>query len=307
MEKPGKKLYGVIPPMITPFTSSGEVDGKGLRKLIDYLAPVVDGLFICGSYGSGPLMSVEERKRVAEIVVEGVGGKIPVVVHTGTANTRDAVELSTHAVSVGATAVSAVAPFYYHHGTDGVVEFYRSILRAVPDGYPVYVYHNPRFSGYEIGIDALRILAKEGIRGIKDATFDISKFSLYMRELGPKGPGDLEGLDIVLGTESLWLPARSLGAEAYIPGLANAFPELCVRLHREGMQGNLQACRETQFLVNRVRDVMYLARSTQLAVYAMLEIRGILKTYPRSPFVPATPEEKGKIVSALRALGVLEP
>ena len=301
MQANPKKLYGVIPPMITPFTSSGEVDVKGLEKLLDYLTSHVDGLFICGSYGSGPLMSVEERKKVAEIVLERVGGKVPVVVHTGTANTRDAVELSRHAVSIGAVAVSAVAPFYYHHGTDGVVEFYRSILKAVPEGYPVYVYHNPRFSGYEIGMDALRILAKDGIRGIKDATFDIGKFSLYMRELEP------QGLDIVLGTESLWLPARSLGAEAYIPGLANAFPELCVRLHREGMEGNWEGCRKTQFLVNRIRDVMYLARSTQLAVYAMLEIRGILKTYPRSPFVPATEEEKGKIASALRALGVLEP
>ncbi len=300
MQASRKKLYGVIPPMITPFTSSGDLDIPGLKKLLDYLSNRVDGLFICGSYGSGPLMSTEERKRVAEIVLERVGGKIPVVVHTGTANTRDAVELSRHAVTIGATAVSAVVPFYYHHGSDGVVEFYRSILRSVPEGFPVYVYHNPRFSGYEIGMDALRTLAQEGIRGIKDATFDIGKFSLYMRELEP------QGLDIVLGTESLWLPACSLGAEAYIPGLANAFPELCVRLHRQGMEGNFSACRQTQFLVNKVRDVMYLARSTQLAVYAMLEIRGILRTYPRSPFVPATEEEKGKIASALKALGVLE-
>jgi dihydrodipicolinate synthase/N-acetylneuraminate lyase len=111
MQANPKKLYGVIPPMITPFTSSGEVDVKGLEKLLDYLASHVDGLFICGSYGSGPLMSVQERKKVAEIVLERVGGKVPVVVHTGTANTRDAVELSRHAVSIGAVAVSAVAPF----------------------------------------------------------------------------------------------------------------------------------------------------------------------------------------------------
>ncbi len=285
--------------MITPFTEGGELDVPGLKKLVDYLSERVDGLFICGSYGSGPLMSTEERKQVAEIVLGKVGGKIPIVVHAGTANTRDAVELSKHAVSIGARAVSAVAPFYYHHGTDSVVEFYRSILRAVPEGYPVYVYHNPRFSGYEIGMDALRILAREGIRGIKDATFDIGKFSLYMRELEP------QGLDIVLGTESLWLPACSLGAKAYIPGLANAFPELCVRLHREGMEGRWEECRKTQFLVNRIRDVMYLTRSTQLAVYAMLEIRGILKAHPRSPFVPATEEEKGRISSSLEALGVL--
>ena len=299
MEK-SKNLYGVIPPMITPFTETGEVDVPGLEKLLDFLIGHVDGLFICGSYGSGPLMSLDERKQVAEITVKRVGGKIPVIVHTGTANTRDAVELSRHAVSLGASAVSAVAPYYYHHTSDGVIEFYSSILRAVPRGFPVYVYHNPKFSGYEIGMDTLSRLVEGGIRGIKDATFDILKFAAYMRDFGEKG------VDIVLGTESLWLSASALGAQAYIPGLANAFPELCVLLHRQGMEGDLTACRKTQFQVNRVRDMMYLARSTQLAVYAMLEIRGILRTYPRSPFVPATDEEKRNLYRALEELGVLQ-
>ncbi|MFQ3621546.1 MAG: dihydrodipicolinate synthase family protein [Spirochaetales bacterium] len=294
-----ENLYGVIPPMITPFLESGEVDGKGLDTLVDFLASHVDGLFICGSYGSGPLLSVEERKQVAEQVLKRVGQRIPVVVHTGTANSRDAATLSAHAAKVGAVAVAAVAPYYYHHTSDGVIEFYRKIIASVPKGFPVYVYHNPRFSGYEIGMDALRILVEEGIRGIKDATFDIGKFSLYMRDLAPKG------LDIVLGTESLWLPACSLGAQAYIPGLGNAFPELCVQLHRQGIEGKIQECRKTQFLVNQVREVMYLARSTQLAVYAMLEIRGILKAHPRSPFVGATEQEKKSLAEALHRLGVL--
>ena len=53
----------------------------------------------------------------------------------------------------------------------------------------------------------------------------------------------------------------------------------------------MEACARTQFKINELRDVMYLARSTQLAVYAMLEIRGILKAFPRQPFVPATSAE----------------
>ncbi len=295
-----KKLYGVVPPMITPFTEGGELDIPGLEALVDYLASEVDGLFICGSYGSGPLMSVEERKIVAETTLRRAAGKIPVVVHTGAASSRDAAELSAHAASRGAAAVSAVGPYYYHHNADGVLAFYRAMLAAVPRGFPVYVYHNPRFSGYEIDLGAMKKLADEGARGVKDATFDIMKFALYQRELGETG------FDVVLGTESMWLSARALGAEAYIPGLANAFPEICVAMHRQGMAGDFEACRRTQFAVNRLRDVMYLARSTQLAVYAMLEIRGILKAFPRSPFLPASGAEKARIAEALAALGVLQ-
>jgi dihydrodipicolinate synthase/N-acetylneuraminate lyase len=285
--------------MITPFDQDGELDTPGLEKLVAYLAERVQGLYICGSYGSGPLMNVEERKRVAEATVRVVGGRIPVIAHTGTTNTRDTVELTRHAERIGCTGAAAVGPYYFHHGRDALLAFYRAMLEAVSPGFPVYLYHNPKFSGYEIPLDVIRSLKAEGLHGIKDATFDILKLAVYMRELGHGG------FDVVLGTESMWLSARALGCEAYIPGLGNAFPEICGRMWREGMEGDFEACRRTQFEVNRLRDVMYLARSTQLAVYAMLEIRGVLRAWPRPPFVPATEEEKGKIHQALEGLRVL--
>ena len=65
-----KKLRGVIPPMITPFQENGDLDESAIRELVTYLSDKVDGLFICGSYGCGALMSLEERMRVAEIVKE---------------------------------------------------------------------------------------------------------------------------------------------------------------------------------------------------------------------------------------------
>jgi dihydrodipicolinate synthase/N-acetylneuraminate lyase len=293
------KLKGVVPPMVTPFDSEGELDVANLERLVDFLKERVHGLYICGTYGSGPLMNVAERKKVAEVCVKVAGGRITVIAHTGTTNTRDTAELTRHAEKIGCDGAAAVGPYYYHHTKDGVMAFYQGMLNAVSPGYPIYLYHNPKSSGYEIPLEAMRRLKEQGLHGIKDATFDILKFATYMRELG----GD--GFDVVMGTEAMWLPARALGAEAYIPGLANAFPEICGKMWQEGMDGDMEACRETQFEVNRMREVMYMARSTQLAVYAMLEIRGILKAYPRSPFVPATDEEKCSIRQALDRMGVL--
>jgi dihydrodipicolinate synthase/N-acetylneuraminate lyase len=293
------KLYGVIPPMVTPFKESGDVDYNALEVLVRFLATNVDGLFVCGSYGSGPLMNMDERKEVATKSIEFAAGKVPVIVHTGSASSREAAQLSAHAVSIGALAVSAVAPYYFHHSPKGIIEYYRSILAAVPKGYPVYVYHNPRFSGYEIDMETMVKLADMGIAGVKDATFDIAKFSAYRRDLSPRG------FDVVLGTESMWLSARVLGAEAFIPGLANAFPELCTELHRQGMQNDYEKACKTQFVVNKIRDLMYLAGSTQQAVYAMLSIRGIVKSYPRSPFLAANQSAQKELQELLAELGVL--
>ena len=293
------KLQGVVPPMITPFDQQGELDVAKLEQLVDFLSERVNGLFICGSYGSGPLMNVEERKKVAEVCVKVSDGRVKVIAHTGTTNTRDTVELTRHAEEVGCDGAAAVGPYYYHHGKDGILAFYKGMLEAVSSGFPVYLYHNPTFSGYETPLEVLKRLKDLGLHGIKDATFNIRTFATYMRELAP------DGFDVVLGTEAMWTAARSLGAEAYIPGLGNAFPEICGQMWQEGMADDFEACRKTQFVVNELREVMYLARSTQLAVYAMLEIRGVMQAYPRSPFIAATEEEKANILSALDKLGVL--
>jgi len=294
------KLKGVVPPMITPFTKEGDVDMESLKRLVTFLKDRVNGLYICGSYGSGPLMSMEERKKTAEFIVEVVAGKILIVAHTGTTNTRDTVELTLHAEKIGCDAVAAVGPYYFHHNEDNLLEFYGSMLKAVSSGFPIYVYHNIKFSGYEISIATMKKLKEMGIHGIKDATFDILTFANYMRELAD------DNFDVVLGTEAMWLSARALGAEAFIPGLGNALPELCQKMYQEAINNQFEDCRKTQFLVNELRDIMYLAKSTQLAVYAMLEIRDIIKAYPRSPLVPAKEIEKKAIKERLKKLGVLE-
>jgi dihydrodipicolinate synthase/N-acetylneuraminate lyase len=293
------KLYGVIPPMVTPFKENGDVDYNALEVLIHFLTGNVDGLFVCGSYGSGPLMDIDERKKVAAKSIEFAAGKVPVIVHSGAASSREAAQLSAHAAGIGALAVSAVAPYYFHHNPQGIIEYYRAILTAVPKDYPVYVYHNPRFSGYEIDMQTMVRLMDMGIAGVKDATFDISEFSSYRRDLSP------HGFDVVLGTESMWLSARALGAEAFIPGLANAFPELCTELHRQSMQNDYEKACKTQFIVNKIRELMYLAGSTQQAVYAMLSIRGIVQCFPRSPFLAASQSAQKELRESLAELGVL--
>lgn len=294
------RMKGVIPPMITPFLENGEVDYESLIKLVTFLKDRVDGLFITGSYGSTALLQEEERKKIAEVTIQTVAGRIPVIVHVGTADTRSAMELTRHAKAVGAAAVSAVGPFYYKHNADSICAFYRGMVEAA-DGLPVYVYNNVSFQGYTMDLNLIRRLKEEvGVSGIKDATFDIMAHANYIRTLKD------EHFDVASGTEAMWIESCVLGTEAFIPGLGNAFPELCKKMWIEGIEGRYADCLKTQFEVNELRDIMYIAKSTQLAIYAMLEIRGICKCYPRSPFLPATEEEKAQIRRRLNALGLVD-
>jgi len=291
------KMKGVIPPMVTPFKENGDVDYEGLVTLVTFLKDKVDGLFITGSYGSGALLQPEERKQIMKITMETVAGKIPVIVHVGCADIRTPVELTAYARDLGVAAVSAVGPYYYKHNDDSIVLFYSEIVKAAGPHLPVYVYNNTSFQGYTMDIKLLkRIKAEAGVRGVKDATFDIMAHANYTRVLKD------ENFDIASGTEAMWLQSCITGTEAFIPGLGNAFPEICKKMWNEGMEGRYDECRKTQFTVNEIRDIMYLAKSTQLAIYAMLEIRGVLKCYPRAPFIPASKEEKAAIKSRLQEL-----
>lgn len=292
------KLKGVIPPMITPFDEKGVLDEKNLIKLVEYLSQNVDGVFICGSYGCGPLMSLEERKKVAEIVKKYASKDLQVVVHTGCTTAKETIELSQHARDIGCDAAAAVGPYYYKYTESDLIKYYSEILKALGD-FPFYVYHNPGFQGYSTSLNVLKELKAMGLAGVKDATFDILSHATYMRELAD------ENFDIALGTEAMWVSAHALGCQAFIPGIGNVMPEICRKMYRESINGQHEESVKTQFQINKIREVMYLARSTQLAVYAIAEIRGIIKAYPRSPFIPATQQEKDAIRQALMQQGVL--
>lgn len=292
-----KKMFGVVPPLVTAFRENGELDEDAQKVIVNFLKERVYGLFICGSYGSGPLMNVEERRKVFEVTAKEVKGKIPVIAHVGTTNLRDSIILAQHAEKYGADRVAAVPPYYYHHNEESILVYFSELVKAVK--IPVYVYNNPKTVGYNISDQLILKLINIGVKGIKDSSFDIMMFANYLR----KTPEDF---DVVLGTEAMWLSAVALGAQAFIPGLGNAFPEICVDLFKAGINGDMVKCREIQKKVNALRDLMYSVGSTVVAVYNMLEFREIVKSYPRNPFIQMKPDEKNKFKNKLIEFGILE-
>jgi len=275
-----KKIHGIIPPMITAFDKSGRFDEKAQREVVSFLVDKVQGFYPCGTYGSGPLMSVEERKRVAEVVIDETAGRIPVIMHVGGASTASVVELAKHAEKTGATAVAAVPPIYYGFKEPEVERHFKAMLDAV--SVPVFVYNNPKTTGVAISADFLNRLAQMGISGVKDSSFDILVFYAYLRTITK------EGFIPIMGTEALILPAVAMGAHGSVSGLANAFPELVVELFNEVKQGHMEKARSLQTTVSAMREAMHFAPTVPM-IQACLRKRGINAGYPRLPFV--VPEE----------------
>ena len=294
-----KPLQGIIPPLTTPFTESGDVYEEGLRHLVEFQAENgVHGLFICGTYGSGPIMTAAERKQVHEIVVDQAKGRVTVVAHVGTPSTAQSVELAQQAQHVGADYVAAVPPYYHRHDERTVVEFFRTLVGAVD--IPVTVYNNPKASGVSITPSFLRRLADAGVRGIKDSSFSFIELTHLMLALE-----DRPDFVFIAGTEAIAFPALMVGAKGCVSGLANVFPEMMVRLWDLYQARKYEEAAQLQLKVNRARQILHIPSSTNAACYTVLHRRGVDVGSPKLPILPPTQEHAAAMLAGFEEMGLL--
>ena len=125
------QLKGILSPVLTAFDKDGEIYEQGCKNVLDFQLPYVNGFFVCGSYGCGSLMSIEERKHVLEIMSNHINGRAVVIAHVGTTATKTTLELARHAESIGVDAIAAIPPYYYKHSEENIINHYKAILDAV--------------------------------------------------------------------------------------------------------------------------------------------------------------------------------
>jgi len=289
---------GVIPPMMTAFQKNGDIYEKGTREMVDFIVPHVQGLYPVGSYGSGPMMSIAERKRTAEIIIDQVKGRVPVIVHVGCSDTKNTVDLAKHAESIGAAAVGAVTPYYNEYDQECFYRHFKALLDAV--GIPVFLYNNPKLAGNTPSLDTIRRLAKDGIAGIKDSTFDIVNYYHTAMALKPEFPN----LNLIIGTEAMLVATFDAGAQAAVTGLGNVYPDLVGQLYQDYLSGDRRKAMETQMKVLRVRQITKFGLTVPTC-HAILELRGVDAGVPRLPFVPVSLEVVQKVKSALQQINLL--
>jgi N-acetylneuraminate lyase len=130
---------GAWPALATPFTARGDVNTEVLRRLVEYLiGKGIGGFYVCGTTGEGVGMSVEERKLVAETVIDQAAGRVPSIVHVGAISVRDAAALAKHAADAGANGVASIIPPFYNN-VDSIFDYFSAIAAAVPDT-PLFTY-----------------------------------------------------------------------------------------------------------------------------------------------------------------------
>jgi len=292
-----KEFTGVIPPVITSFDKEGNFDEQAQREVISFLTPHVQGFYPTGTYGSGPLMTVEERKRVVEVIIDEVAGRVPVIVHVGAVSTAQAVELAQFAESAGADGVGAIPPYYYRYPEKDLLDYFRALIHAVD--IPVLAYNNPGLSNNPLSPQMLKTLADEGLAGLKDSSFDLITFCKFLEVV------DNPGFIHIVGTEAIAAAAVHAGAQGIISGLANVWPERMAELWAALESNDGRAAGEAQIRVLKARSILKYA-PTLVVCYDALKMRGVNAGFPRRPYSPLDEETRERVRAAFAKEGLFE-
>jgi 4-hydroxy-tetrahydrodipicolinate synthase len=289
--KPKIDLKGVILPMLTPFKTNEELDEGALRRYTRWLIENgVHGLFPNSSMGEFPKLSVEERKRVMDIVVDEANGKVPVLPGTGDVSTRTTMSLTKHAKDAGADAAIIVTPYYCHPSEDALYNHYKSISDELD--FPIAVYDIPEATGYSVRPELVARLAEiKNVVAIKDSSCDMTKFIRELQLVGGK-------VAVLQGSEYLFVPSLIMGAPGGILGIASACPSFTVQIYETFVKGNVKKAVEMQMKLVRLLD-QFAEYDFITAVMQAVRIRGISLGNVRRPGSLATKEQETKVRETL--------
>ena len=217
-------LRGAIAAAVTPMRDGGRhLDDEAFAPLVRYLVEGgIDGLLACGTTGEGVLLSVDERRRVAESFLAARPDGFQVAIHAGAQTTSDTVALAAHALDVGADAVAVIAPPYFPLDAEELTRHFVQVANAC-DPLPFYLYEFAGRSGYAIPIEVIARVRERSpnLRGLKVSDTPFSAVEPYLA---------FEGMDVFIGNEPLVLEGMERGAVGAVSGLATAFPSITAAL-----------------------------------------------------------------------------
>ncbi len=291
-----KRMKDLIVPTITPFDEKGKIDPEGIKAHFDFLIKSgVQDFYILGTTGEVFLMNKEERKMVAELVVEYVGDRGNIFIQVGSISTKEACDLAQHAESIGAAGIGAVTPFYFNVSQLEMENYYLAIAKNVHDDFPVYLYNLPGCTTNDLLPETVSKLARvKNIVGIKNSMEDMLRLSRLIDET----PDDFE---VIIGSDNILMSAILCGAKGSVSGNANVFPEIFIEFYQDIKEKNYDKAHEKQIIIRHIAGV--LKNGANLAYFKQALIyRGFKPIFTRKPLLGLNLTEKNILNNEIKEI-----
>ena len=246
------RFHGIIPPMITPLDEQGDVDLQGLEQLVDHIIDGgVHGLFVLGTTGEGPSLTMPQRQRVIAATCDQVAGRVPIMVGITDTVVSQSQEVAELAFAGGADAVVLAPPYYLPITQQELIDYCLRLADAIQ--LPIMLYNMPGCCKTWFDVDTVKQLAKhERIVGLKDSSGDLAYFETVVNELQDHGD-----FSFFVGPEELLVKAMRLGCHGGVNGGANMFPRLYTAMYEAAAAGDWTTAEQHQATVQKVSDSLY--------------------------------------------------
>lgn len=293
MKCPFRGSYVALP---TPFTD-GNLDAKALAELVEFhAAQGTDGLVVAGTSGEAATLSDYERRSVTELVLELSHGLLPVLVGTGTNDTRRSIEHTLFAQECGADGVLCVTPYYNKPTQRGLALHYEAIAEATD--LPVVLYNVPSRTGCDLKPETVAALrrARENIVAIKEATGSMERARQIAAE---------SDIALIAGEDALIAEFMALGAVGVIGVVANIAPREVAELCRAAAPGGdpERSAELTRWLAPLVRDLFI--ETNPVPMKTALAALGLCRDEVRLPLAPLEESNRERLMVTLSESGLL--
>lgn len=290
------RFEGVFTAMVTPFANDG-IDETALARFVEWqVSEGVHGLVPCGTTGESPTLSHDEHKRVIEITVKTVAGRIPVMAGTGSNSTAEAIDLSQHAEKAGANALLVVAPYYNKPTQEGIYQHFKAI--AASTSLPIFVYNIPGRSVINIADSTLARLATiPNIIGVKDATGDLARVSTLRHLVG-------DDLILLSGEDMTAVGFNAMGGKGCISVTSNVAPKACAEVQNLSLSGKYAEALQAHEALVPLHSSMF-CETNPVPVKYGVSLLGKCRDSVRLPLVLASDEARAQVKTAMRSVGLL--
>lgn len=281
--------------LITPFRKDTSIDIESLRKIVDQqLRGGVDALVVLGTTGESPVIESDEKKILVENVVEEVKRRIPVIVGTGTNNTKKVIEFNKQAEELRADGVLIVNPYYNKGTQESLVEHYKYISERTK--LPIILYNVPSRTGMNILPETAVRIHKEckNVVAIKEASGNISQIA-HLISIKP------DSLSVLSGNDDQTLSIMASGGDGVISVFSNPYPSEMKKITEAMLNGKL---REAQTLNNKylaMMNALFIETSPSPVKFVMSKL-GLCENVVRLPLIKASPKAEELLDKEMKRL-----
>lgn len=290
-------LSGAGTAIVTPFKPTGEIDEAALRRFVAWqVEEGIDYMVPCGSTGEAATMSSDEQRRVVEITVEVVAGRIPVVAGAGSNDTARALANSRMMRDAGATHLLHVSPAYNKPPQRGIVAHFLAIADTVD--LPIVVYNVPGRTASNVAAETtLELAGHDNIVAVKEASGNLAQITQILRHR----PRDFS---VLSGDDALTLAVMAAGGDGVTSVTSNATPALVTQLCAAARRGDYDDARAIDSRLAPWTHAAFV-ESNPIPVKAALAMMKMMGDNLRLPLVPLAPHHHGMLRSALVSVGAL--